>query len=67
MENSAFIVRIFNEVKWTGSQIKDSSLTELFIMKLHQLDLKGRFSSGIEGILASTLNHDFNWIDLIWY
>ena len=24
------------------------------------LTLKGKFSSGIEGALASTLNHDFN-------
>ena len=23
--------------------------------------LKGKFSSGIEGALASTLTHDFNW------
>ena len=23
--------------------------------------LKGKFSSGIEGALASTLNHNFNW------
>ena len=27
-------------------------------------DLKGKFSSGIEGTLASTLNHDFNWKQL---
>ena len=27
-------------------------------------DLKGKFSSGIEGALASTLNHDFNWKQL---
>ena len=26
--------------------------------------LKGKFSSGIEGALASTLNHDFNWEQL---
>ena len=26
--------------------------------------LKGKFSSGIEGALASTLNHDFNWKQL---
>ena len=26
--------------------------------------LKGRFSSGIEGALASTFNHDFNWKQL---
>ena len=26
--------------------------------------LKGKFSSGIEGTLASTLNHDFNWKQL---
>ena len=28
------------------------------------LKLKGKFSSGIEGALASTLNHDFNWKQL---
>ena len=28
------------------------------------LRLKGKFSSGIEGALASTLNHDFNWKQL---
>ena len=27
-------------------------------------DLKGKFSSGIEGALASKLNHDFNWKQL---
>ena len=26
--------------------------------------LKGKFSSGIEDALASTLNHDFNWKQL---
>ena len=26
--------------------------------------LKGMFSSGIEGALASKLNHDFNWKQL---
>ena len=26
--------------------------------------LKGKFSSEIEGALASTLNHDFNWKQL---
>ena len=26
--------------------------------------LKGKFSSGLEGALASTLNHDFNWKQL---
>ena len=26
--------------------------------------LKGKFSSGIEGALASKLNHDFNWKQL---
>ena len=29
-----------------------------------QVCLKGKFSSGIEGALASTLNHDFNWKQL---
>ena len=27
-------------------------------------ELKGKFSSGIEGTLASKLNHDFNWKQL---
>ena len=27
-------------------------------------NLKGKFSSGIEGALASTLNHNFNWKQL---
>ena len=31
---------------------------------LLDIDLKGNFSSGIEGALASTLNHDFNWKQL---
>ena len=29
-----------------------------------EYDLKGKFNSGIEGALASTLNHDFNWKQL---
>ena len=33
-------------------------------VKLH---LKGKFSSGIEGALASTLNRDFNWKQLYMY
>ena len=28
--------------------------------------LKGKFSSGIEGTLASTLNHNFNWKQLLY-
>ena len=28
------------------------------------ISLKGKISSGIEGALASTLNHDFNWKQL---
>ena len=27
-------------------------------------NLKGKFSSGIEGALASNLNHNFNWKQL---
>ena len=30
----------------------------------HKINLKGKFSSGIEGALASTLNRDFNWKQL---
>ena len=29
------------------------------------MDLKGKFSSGIEGALAITLNRDFNWKQLL--
>ena len=31
---------------------------------VYAASLKGKFSSGIEGALASTLNHDFNWKQL---
>ena len=31
---------------------------------LNLTHLKGKFSSGIEGALGSTLNHDFNWKQL---
>ena len=31
---------------------------------LPEYPLKGKFSSGIEGALASTLNHNFNWKQL---
>ena len=30
----------------------------------NRFNLKGKFSSGVEGALASTLNHDFNWKQL---
>ena len=30
------------------------------------LQLKGKFNSGIEGALASTLNHNFNWKQLLY-
>ena len=36
---------------------------QLKFLKVETL-LKGKFSSGIEGALASTLNHDFNWKQL---
>ena len=32
--------------------------------KIEVIILKGKFSSGIEGSLASTLNYDFNWKQL---
>ena len=46
---------------------------EKFLLTLHVgvvvyfsvVDLKGKFSSGIEGALASTLNNDFNWKQLL--
>ena len=31
---------------------------------VYSVSLKGKFSSGIEGALASTLNRDFNWKQL---
>ena len=36
------------------------------LYELHENNmlLKGKFSSGIEGALASTLNRDFNWKQL---
>ena len=37
-------------------------ITEIMIRT--KIVLKGKFSSGIEGALASTLNHDFNWKQL---
>ena len=37
----------------------DSTVTDLA-----NTILKGKFSSGIEGALASTLHHDFNWKQL---
>ena len=36
----------------------------LTIIFKSNLKLKGKFSSGIEGALASTLNRDFNWKQL---
>ena len=38
-----------------------------YIYKLHSnaSSLKGKLSSRIEGALASTLNHDFNWKQLL--
>ena len=38
--------------------------THLENMFLLQINLKGKFSSGIEGALASTLNRNFNWKQL---
>ena len=34
------------------------------ILHLFREELKGKFSSGKEGALASTLHHDFNWKQL---
>ena len=44
------------------SQTKPAGLSDA----VHNLqrNLKGKFSSGIEGALASTLNHDFHWKQL---
>ena len=36
----------------------------LILSILSDTNLNGKFSSGIEGALASTLNHDFNWKQL---
>ena len=35
-----------------------------FVINVKSKRLKGKFSSGIEGALASILNHDFNWKQL---
>ena len=43
---------------------KNSSDLIFTIYQYYTLALKGKFSSGIEGALASTLNHDFNWKQL---
>ena len=37
---------------------KEICLSPHFVIRHY---LKGKFNSGIEGALASTLNHDFNW------
>ena len=35
---------------------------EVFFDLSNNCSLKGKFNSGIEGAVASTLNHDFNWL-----
>ena len=45
-----------------GWQNKQLALYLLFPLQTYHL--KGKFSSGIEGALASTLNRDFNWKQL---
>ena len=47
--------------KGGGGQCADIH-THYFVYLLCML--KGKFSSGREGALASTLNHDFNWKQL---
>ena len=37
---------------------------EINVHNCHHSMFKGKFSSGTEGALASTLNHDFNWKQL---
>ena len=44
--------------RWT------SDPSAFIIPVIFQYCLKGKFSSGIEGALASTLNRDFNWKQL---
>ena len=40
-------------------------IAQVYKIKLMRIPfLKGKFSSGIEVALASTLNHDFNWKEL---
>ena len=51
---------IHNAMFGTESQLRARRALLLFNTVL----LKGKFSSGIEGALASTLNHDFNWKQL---
>ena len=40
--------------------LKETMCKNLYMIQM----LKGKFSSGIEGALVSTLNRDFNWKQL---
>ena len=54
-----------NEAVQVSGPIKLSCLLLYMCVKSSVfLGLKGKFSSGIEGALASTLHHDFNWKQL---
>ena len=72
-------VIIIHSYSYSSSLIsdRDSSVVRLFYTPLEYAwilggeisfhcshALKGKFSSGIEGALASTLNRDFNWKQL---
>ena len=53
---------------WKATILVNSYSTFFYILvsntENYQGALKGKFSSGIEGALASTLNHNFNWKQL---
>ena len=51
------LVLIYLYLKVAATSLK----LEIRLVHVYQVGLKGMFSSGIEGALASTLNRDFNW------
>ena len=62
LENCKAIAADFDFVcLWFVSGVNIHWVFELWASAKWTLILKGKFSSGIEGTLASNLNHDFNW------
>ena len=53
-----------NGIRALGSAYCSASLCAADYYHHECQALKGKFSSGIEGALASTLNHNFNWKQL---
>ena len=59
-------MRLFSDV-WSDNVTLFERLMEIHSnlpILYYGVNLKGKFSSGIEGALASTINHDFNWKQL---